>query len=164
VRIRGVRIPAAHLRWAAVGTGVVVLASLVAVLVGVSGLFGAAREDQGGEVRATVVAGVTCDRAGATETVTFTAGGKDHRARFDGCGHAKGEEVDVTVPTGPLPPDLVVHAADAAVGDSRDGEGLGLLLIAVSGMAGAAYAFVLRARAWPGQETSSAGDSQVLHW
>lgn len=144
MRIWGVLIPPGYLRWAAAGAGVVVLGMLIAVLVNSVGLFGASREDQGGKARATVVSGAPCDRAGATETVSFKAGGKDHRARFDGCGHAKGEEVDVTVPAGPVTENLVVHAADAAVGDSQDGEGLGLLLIVVSGMAGAGYAFLLR--------------------
>ncbi|GAB1516454.1 hypothetical protein [Actinophytocola sp. KF-1] len=144
MRIWGVLIPLGYLRWAAAGTAVVVLGVLVAALVGTVGVFDASPEDQGQKTRASVVAGVPCSRAGALETVTFTAGGKEHRARFDGCGHVKGEPVDVTVPTGPLTGDVVVHAADAAVGDSKDGEGLGLLLVVVSGMAGAAYAFLLR--------------------
>jgi hypothetical protein len=144
VRIWGVLIPPGYLRWAAASTGVVVLGVLIAVLVSTVGLFGASQEDQGTTTRATVVSGVSCDRAGATETVSFTAGGKDHRAKFDGCGHTKGEPVDVTVPVGPLHADLIVHAADAAVGDSKDGEGLGLLLIVVSGTAGACYAFLVR--------------------
>lgn len=144
MRIWGVLIPPGYLRWAAAGTGVVLLGVLIAALVSAVGLFGASQEDQGSKTRATVVSGVSCDRAGATETVSFKAGGKDHRARFDGCGHAKGEPVDVTVPAGQLSEDLVVHAAEAAVGDSKDGEGLALLLIVVSGMAGATYAFLLR--------------------
>jgi hypothetical protein len=144
VRISGLPIPPGCLRWAAAGTGVVVLGVLVAVLVSVLGVFGAAAVDQGAAVRAKVVAGTSCASAGATETVTFEAAGKDHRVRFDGCGHAKGEPVSVMVPPGPPAKDLVVHAAEAAVGDSEDGEGLGLLLIVVSGMAGAAYAFLVR--------------------
>jgi hypothetical protein len=117
---------------------------LIAVVVSVSGLFGSSPEDQGNAVRATVVTGVPCNRPSATETVRFTASGRERRARYDGCGHAENEPVEVTVPTGTLSPDLVVHAADAAKGDSEDGEGLGLLLIVVSGMAGAGYAFLVR--------------------
>jgi hypothetical protein len=158
VRIWGVLIPPGYLRWTAAGTGVVVLGVLIAVLVSTVGLFGASQEDQGTKTRATVVSGVSCDRAGATETVSFKTGGRDHRAKFDGCGHAKGEPVDVTVPAGPLHADLVVHAADAAVGDSQDGEGLGLLLIVVSGMAGAGYAFLLRR---PATRVSNRHDSRV---
>jgi hypothetical protein len=144
VRIWGADIPPGYLRWAAAGAGVVLLGVLVAVVVSVAGLFGASPADQGGPVRATVVKAVPCDRANATETVRFTVAGREHQARFDGCGHAKDEPVEVKVPTGPLPTDLVVHASDAAMGDQEPGEGLGLLLIVVSGMAGATYAFLVR--------------------
>lgn len=137
-------IPPGYLRWAAAGAGVVVLGMMVAMLVSAAGVFGSSPEDQGTTVRATVVTGSPCDRAGATETVKFTANGGTHQARFDGCGHAKDERVEVTVPTGPLPANLVVHASDAAMGDSEPGEGLGLLLIVVSGIAGAGYAFLVR--------------------
>jgi hypothetical protein len=144
VRIWGVAIPPGYVRWAATGGGVVVLGVLIAVAVSLSGVFGAAPEDHGKIVRAAVVTGVPCNKPGATETVKFTASGKSHQARFDGCGHAKDERVEVTVPAGPLPGDLVVHASDAATGDRENGEGLGPLLIVVSGMAGAAYAFLVR--------------------
>lgn len=137
-------IPPGYLRWAATGAGVVVLGVLIAVAVSASGLFGSSPEDSGRTVRASVVSGVPCDRPGATEKVRFTIAGKPHEARFDGCGHAKGERVDVTVPAGPVPADLVVHAADAAVGDLDRGEDLGLLLIVISGVAGAGYAFLVR--------------------
>jgi hypothetical protein len=117
---------------------------LIAVLVSVLGLFGASAADQGTIVQARVVTGAACVKAGATEMVTFKAGGREHKARFDGCGHAKDEPVSITVPAGPVSGNLVVHSADAAVGDSQDGDGLGLLLIVVSGVAGAGYAFLIR--------------------
>jgi hypothetical protein len=144
VRIWGVAVPPGYVRWAATGAGVVVLGVLVAVAVSVSGLFGSAPEDQGTRARATVVTAAPCNRSDATETVKFTHAGKAHQARYDGCGHTRNEPLEVTVPTGPLPSDLVVHAADAATGDRENGEGLGLLLIVVSGMAGATYAFLVR--------------------
>ncbi|HYQ64204.1 hypothetical protein [Actinophytocola sp.] len=144
MRIWGVAVPPGYVRWAATGAGVVVLGVLVAVAVSVSGLFGSAPEDQGTRARATVVTAAPCNSLGATETVRFTHAGKAHQARYDGCGHTRNEPVEVTVPTGPLPSDLVVHAADAATGDRENGEGLGLLLIVVSGMAGATYAFLVR--------------------
>ncbi len=137
-------VPPGYLRWAAAGAGVVLLGTLIATAVGIAGLFGASVEDQGSTVEARVVAGSPCDKPGATEKVRFTMDEKDHEVRFDGCGHAEEERVAVTVPNGPLTGDLVVHAAEAAVGDSKDGEGLGLLLIVVSGMAGAGYAFLVR--------------------
>lgn len=120
------------------------LGVLIATAVGATGLFGAAAEDQGTRVQARVVDGTPCDEAGATEKVRFTVAREEHEARFDGCGHSEGERVAVTVPTGQLSGGLVVHAAEAAVGDSKEGEGLGLLLIVVSGMAGAGYAFLVR--------------------
>lgn len=144
MRIWGVVIPPGYLRWTAAGAGVVVLGMLIAMVVSMAGLFGASPEDQGTTVRATVVAGVACSEPTATETVTFTAGGDEHRARYDGCGHAKDERVEVTVPTGQLPDNLVIHAADAAKGDSEDGEGLALLLIVASSASGATYAFLIR--------------------
>lgn len=137
-------IPPGYVRWAAACAGVVVLGVLIAVVVSLSGLFGSSPEDVGRSVRAAVVSGAPCNKPGATETVRFTLSGKTHQARFDGCGHAKNERVTVTVPSGSLPSDLVVHASDAAMGDREDGEGLGLLLIVVSGAAGAAYAFLVR--------------------
>ena len=143
MRIRGVLIPPGYLRWAATGAGVVLLGVLIAVVVSLSGVFGSS-PDQGTKIRATVVTGVPCNRPGAAESVTFSHAGKAHLARYDGCGHTKDERLEVTVPTGRLPADLVVHAADAATGDSEDGEGLGLLLIVMSGVAGAAYAFLVR--------------------
>lgn len=144
MRIWGLDIPPGYLRWAAAGAAVSVLGILIAALVSVAGVFGSSSEDQGTTLRATVVTGTPCNRAGAMETVKFTVNGDAHQARFDGCGHAKNERVEVTVPTGPLPANLVVHAADAAMGDSDPGEGLGLLLVVVSGMAGAGYAFLVR--------------------
>jgi hypothetical protein len=144
VRIWGVLIPPGYLRWAAAGAAVVILGVLIAVVANTIGVFGAASEDQGITVSAIVVSGARCDRADATETVKFTMGGRTHQASYDGCGHAKDEPVEVRVPTGTLPDDLIVHAADAAVGDPEAGEGLGLLLIVVSGTAGATYAYLLR--------------------
>ncbi|WP_133909039.1 hypothetical protein [Actinophytocola oryzae] len=117
---------------------------LIATAVGLSGLFGASPEDLGHTVRATIVTGASCSSPDATSTVKFTVSGRLHEARYDGCGHARNEPVDVTVPVGVLPADLVVHASDAATGDREDGQGLGLLLIVLSCVAGAGYAFLVR--------------------
>ena len=144
MRIGDVQIPPGYLRWAATGAGVIALGVLIALTVSTTGLFGTSPEDQGTKVRATVVTGTPCNRTNATETVKFTTNGRTHQARYDGCGHTKNEPVEVTIPTGPLPTNLVVHAADAAKGDQKPGRGLGQLLIVVSSMAGATYAFLIR--------------------
>lgn len=138
-------IPPGYLRWAAAGAGVVVLGVLVATAAGVAGAYGdAAPRDTGRTVQATVVTGVSCAEAGARETVAFTVAGKPHEAAFSGCGHAKDEPLAITLPPGPVTGNLVVHAADAAIGTGRDGAGLAPLLVVVSGVAGAGYAFLLR--------------------
>lgn len=121
------------------------LGVVIAVLVSVFGLFGFASADAAGaSVSATVTAGAPCSARSATETVTFKHNGKQRTARFDGCGHAKGEPVEITVPAETSSPNLVVHSADAAVGATDSADQLGLLLIVLSGTAGATYAFIIR--------------------
>ena len=88
-----------------------------------------------------MVAAQPCVQPGATETVTFTLDGRQRQATFDGCGHQTDEPVDILV-TGDGPT-LVVRAAGAATG-GHDGRGLGLLLLALSGVAGAGYFLLVR--------------------
>jgi len=124
---------------------VVVLGVLIAVVVSVFGLFGfAAADTAGSTVTARVTTGAPCDRPDGMETVTFKAGGKERTARFDGCGHGTGEPVEITLPADAGAEGLVVHSADAAVGSTDSADQLGLLLIVLSGVAGAGYAFVVR--------------------
>lgn len=140
-------VPPGYVRWAAMGVGVLLLSVAIAVVVGALGLFGftSSAEDAGKRVPARVAAGAPCAKAGATETVTFTLRGKERTASFDGCGHAKGEPVDIVVPAGAAPAGkLVVHSAGAAVGDKAPGEELGLVLLVGSGLGGACYAFLVR--------------------
>jgi hypothetical protein len=145
VRISGTQVPPGYLRWAGAGVGVVVLGVLIAVVVSVFGLFGfAAADTTGSTATATVAKGVPCDKPGTMETVTFTVGGKDRTAWFDGCGHGDGEPVQITVPADTTAKDLVVHSSAAAVGGTDSADQLGLLLIVLSAMAGAGYAFLVR--------------------
>ncbi|MPZ86293.1 MAG: hypothetical protein GEV28_40355 [Actinophytocola sp.] len=146
MRIAGWQVPPGYLRWAAVGLGLLAVGIVAAVVASALGLFGftTAAEDAGTRVSASVAAGAPCSASGATETVTFEVDGTDRQARFDGCGHAKGEPVEILVPPGPAGDDLVVHSAGAAVGDRAPGQGLGFVLFVVSGLAGAGYAFLIR--------------------
>lgn len=139
------RIPSGYLRWAAAGLVLLLLGVAVAVVASAVGLTGftSSAEDPGTRVAATVAVGVPCSRAGA-ETVTFTVDGQERQARFDGCGHAKGEPVEILVPAGPSGDDLMVRSAAAAVGAGTPGEGLGFVLLVTSGLAGAGYAFLVR--------------------
>ncbi len=146
MRISGWQVPPGYLRWAAAGSVLLLLGVAMAILVSALGLFGftADSEDAGTRVSATVTAGTPCDRPNAVETVTFKQNGADLRARFDGCGHDKGESVVILLPPGPVVESMVVHSAGAAVGDSAPGEGLGLVLLVGSGLAGATYVYLVR--------------------
>jgi hypothetical protein len=139
-----VRIPPAYLRWAAVGTGVVLLAVVIAVLANLFGLLGGEVADAGRTVSAAVVTGAPCTDSGAAETVKFTLDGTEREARFDGCGHQEGELVEIAVPDNAGDDNLVVHAAEATTGTDGPGSGLPFVLIILSGMAGAGYAFLVR--------------------
>jgi hypothetical protein len=144
VRISGVQVPSRYFRWAALGIGLFLFAVVLTVaanLLGLSG-FTASGEDIGTRMTATISAGAPCDRAGANERVKFTQNGRELEVRFDGCGHTEGEQVEVTVPSG-ASDDVVVHAAQAAVGDAAPTAGLGSLLLLTASTAGAAYAYLL---------------------
>lgn len=139
-------VPTGYLRLAALGIGLFLFAITVTVAANTVGLTGftAAAEDPGTRVTATVTAGAPCDRAGANERVRFTQGGREREVRFNGCGHAEGEQVEIAVPATPAGEDLVVHAARAAVGDTAPTEGVGSLLLLAASTAGAGYAYLLR--------------------
>lgn len=118
-----------------------VLSVVITVIIGTRGWFGleSGESDGGNRVEATVVTGQPCDQPG-TEVVTFQQDGRERRADFDGCGHQQGEPVQIRVPS---PAATLVHAADATTGEGNRGRGLGLLLLTVSGFAGAGYALLM---------------------
>jgi hypothetical protein len=146
VRISGWQIPPGYLRWAAAGLGLLLLSVAIASMVSVLGLFGlaAAADDTGTRVSAKVATEAPCNRPNASEIVSFKYQGQDRQARFDGCGHAKGEPVEILLPPGPVVNSMVVQSASAAVGDGAPGEGLALVLLVISGLAGAGFAFLVR--------------------
>jgi hypothetical protein len=146
VRISGWQVPPGYLRWAAAGLGLLLLSIAIASVVSAVGLFGFSANpgDAGTRVSAKVATSSPCDRPNTFEIVTFRYQGEDRQARFDGCGHAKGEPVEILLPPGPVVNSMVVNSASAAVGDSVPGEGLALVLLVVSGLAGAGYAFLVR--------------------
>jgi hypothetical protein len=130
----------------AVRLGIVVLLGVAFTLTlwllapGLFGLSGAAPATT--QVSATVKKGAGCGQAPDGEIVTFTKDGTEHQAKFDGCGHRDGEPVDVSVPTGATGPDTVVHAAEAATGDSDWRRPLAFLFFLASSFAGGAFAFI----------------------
>lgn len=135
-----------------------VVLTVVANLVGLTGF--PVSEDTVSRTSAIVSTSAPCDRSGAVERVRFSEGGREREVRFDGCGHAEGERVEISVPSGGG--NAVVYAAGTEEGDGDRGESLGTLLLLTASAAGAAYAHLLR-RAPRVQPTSPAGASQVLH-
>ena len=137
-----VRLPPGNPRWAALSGGVLILSVMIAVIIGTLGWFGFATGDSdvGRQVEARVVTGRPCDQPG-TEVVAFQQDGRERQANFDGCGHQPGEPVQVRVPSATA---TLVHAADATTGEGNHGRDLGLLLLTVSGIAGAGYGLLIQ--------------------
>jgi hypothetical protein len=92
------------------------------------------------QVNATVKKGAGCGQSPDGEIVTFTQDGKEHQAKLDGCGHRDGEPVDVSVPVGEPGPDTVVHAAEAATGDSGSSRKFAFLFFLASSFGGGLFA------------------------
>ncbi|OLF16521.1 hypothetical protein BU204_16230 [Actinophytocola xanthii] len=131
--------------WAALGTGLFLLAVVVGAVADLLDLTGtpAPAPLSGRRVTATVVVGASCDAPGADERVRFTLDGSEREARFDGCGHVEGEPVEIALPAD-LSGEIVVSAAQTVRGEVVVGKGLGALLLVVSAAAGAAFVFLLR--------------------
>ncbi|MEV6908642.1 hypothetical protein [Amycolatopsis sp. NPDC051071] len=123
----------------AAGVGLLVI--FLAWLAG-PGLFGISKDAQGTTVRAEVVQPAPC-AGGATETVKFEYGGKPVEGSLDGCGHGKGERLDVVVPSGASGDVIAVHAGNAAAGASDARRPLGLALLVFSCFAGGMYVFLV---------------------
>ncbi|KAA9155036.1 hypothetical protein FPZ12_030715 [Amycolatopsis acidicola] len=134
-----------HIRWNSL---------LVAVLVGIvvvvvvwwagPGALGGTEAPQGTVTPATVSVPADCANSGAKETVEFEFGSQNHTGSLDACGHDKGDKVDILVPTGIGSGTADVHLADVNVGDSPLRRPVGLVLLALSCISGAVYAFLVQ--------------------
>lgn len=126
--------------------GLLLLSIAVAAVVNTFGVFGFTRpaENTGTRVSARVSTGTPCTLPNTFEIVTFEHEGDDREVRLDGCGHAEGEPIDIVLPPGPVVNSMVVRSAGVAVVDRAPGEGVALVLLVASGMAGAGYAFLVR--------------------
>ena len=88
-------------------------------------------------VAATVVETGACGQG--MDTVEWDAGGEKKQAKLDGCGHGKGETVEIVVTGG----DMVSSAASVPVG-LPVGRRLTALLLCMAALAGGFYAFLFR--------------------
>jgi hypothetical protein len=97
--------------------------------------------------KATVVTSAQCSGANAHDTVEVTVNGAKKQVPLDGCGQAKGTSLDVVVTDDNG--QLSAHASDAAqIGGNRDGR-LTAVLLCLSAVAGALYAYLIRYRPVP---------------
>ncbi|QUQ68982.1 hypothetical protein JJ691_67360 [Kutzneria sp. CA-103260] len=104
--------------------------------------------------KATVVTSAQCGGANAHDTVEVTVNGAKKQVPLDGCGQSKGTSLDVAVTDDNG--QLSAHASDAAqVGANRDGR-LTALLLCLSAVAGALYAYLIRYRPAPKPATAAA--------
>lgn len=107
------------------------------------GLFGISNDVKGTTVQAEVVQPAPCAAGGATETVKFEFGGKPMEGSLNGCGHGKGERLEVVVPDGASGDAVSVHAADSAAGASDARRPVGLALLVFSCFAGGMYVYLV---------------------
>ncbi|MFC0547507.1 hypothetical protein [Kutzneria chonburiensis] len=92
--------------------------------------------------KATVVTSAQCGSGNAHDTVEVTVDGAKKQVPLDGCGQAKGTALDVVVTE--ENGQFSAHPADAAqVGGNRDGR-LTAVLLCLSAVAGALYAYLIR--------------------
>lgn len=111
------------------------------------GLFGLAEDlPATTKVTATVTRGAGCADAPEGEAVTFKQDGEEHQAKLDACGHRAGEPVDVSVPH-EVDGEMIVHAADAATGESDGRRPLAFALFLLASFSGGIFAhFYFRPR------------------
>jgi hypothetical protein len=88
-------------------------------------------------VTATVVETGSCGQG--TDTVEWDADGSKKQAKLDGCGHRKGETVEIALTGG----DMVQSASSVPVGPPVASR-LAALLLCLAALAGGFYAFLFR--------------------
>lgn len=101
-------------------------------------------EDRRGELRpaeATVVESASCGTSTKGDLVEVRVGGELRQARFDGCGHLRGQKLAVQVPVDP-DADFVVRPPEEPGWSVRDR--VTAVLATLSAVAGGSFAFLLR--------------------
>jgi hypothetical protein len=111
-------------------------------------------------IKATVVTSAQCGSGNAHDTVEFTVDGAKKQAPLDGCGQAKGTALAVVVTD--ENGQLSAHPADASqVGGNRDGR-LTAVLLCLSGVAGALYAYLIRYQPVPKMAATASAPEPVF--
>lgn len=121
------------------------LACVAVVVIGLwlaAGYAGSSTSPTSGDklVQTTVTAGASCQGGDTQDSLSFSLAGRTHQAKFDGCGHQRGEHVGVLVPAG-FTDGGVLEPADAAPGDSSGlSHRVAFLLLIVATVVGGAFA------------------------
>ncbi|GHF77228.1 hypothetical protein FHX82_005947 [Amycolatopsis bartoniae] len=134
-----------HLRWQSLVVPVLVGVAIVVVVWWAGpGLFGSVSASGGTVAEATITTPAACTAADPKETVQFSSGGATHTGSLDACGHDKNDRVEITIPDDLGSGTVNVHLADVVVGHSGLRRPVGLALLALSCLSGAAYAFLVQ--------------------
>jgi hypothetical protein len=137
--------PSLALKWPTVAIPAVagVLVVVLAWLAG-PGLLGISTNDLGAPMQAEVTKPAACDSPDAVESVKFTLGGKPREGTLNGCGHAKGERVEVGVPIdAPADGVVAVRASDTSAGSQDGRRPLGLALLVFACFSGGMYVYLV---------------------
>lgn len=113
------------------------------------GVFAGGRDADERVVSATVVQPVSCTTPNPLETVRFSVGPDQRDAALDGCGHSRGERLEIAVPVKIKPGPLTVRLAQTQEGHHQLRRPIGLLLVALSCVGGGFYAFLVSRRPLP---------------
>ena len=96
---------------------------------------------------AVVIESTPCGASTQGDKVEVTVDGKPRQARFDGCGHTKGQQLPVRVPVD-SGGEFVVRSAepDEGSGGNSVPQRLNWVLLTLAAIAGGGYALMLRGR------------------
>jgi hypothetical protein len=142
----------------------VLLGATVAIVVPVAGVPVVGSSAGPRVAEATVVDPAPCGVSTPGDLVEVPVNGVRTQARLDGCGHLKGERLQVEVPATAPPPNLVVRIytpAAASTGGSTSSR-LNWVLLTLAAIAGGGYMLLLRSRSAPA-DTAARNDGPSAH-
>lgn len=119
------------------------MAIVVVALWMVAGLAGSHRSATSGDrlAQATVTASAACQGPSSQDAIRFTLDRATHQAKLDGCGHQRGEVVQVLVPAD-FADGAVLEPTDSAPGDASGlSHRVAFLLLIVAAVVGGAFGY-----------------------
>lgn len=128
----------------AIGIGVVALSSVVLPKM----FTGATTTTESRPASAVVIESAPCGPSGGGDKVEVDVGGARRQARFDGCGHTKGQRIPVLVPVNPTGEMVVRPDAGSSGSDGQPNlpQRMNWVLATLAMIAGGGYVLMLRER------------------